>query len=71
VDSHNFDASGAALSALVQNVHLEDQQARAGQDAFEQQLDAARMADTAHFTGAPTVNRRPMCLVEIAITFGP
>ncbi|KWV58272.1 hypothetical protein AS156_36375 [Bradyrhizobium macuxiense] len=37
----------------MQNADLEEQQARAEQEAFEQQLDAARMADTAR------LHRRP------------
>jgi hypothetical protein len=57
VDSHDFDASGSALSAPVQNADLEEQQARAEQDAFEQQLDAARMADSGRLHRHP--GRKP------------
>ncbi|NEV01928.1 hypothetical protein [Bradyrhizobium uaiense] len=57
MDSHDFDASGSAVSAPVQNADLEEQQARAEQDAFEQQLDAARMADSGRVHGHP--GRKP------------
>ncbi|MGY4473525.1 hypothetical protein [Bradyrhizobium sp. USDA 3364] len=57
MDSHDFDASGSAVSAPVQNADLEEQQARAEQDAFEQQLDAARMADSGRLHRHP--GRKP------------
>ncbi len=48
MDPHNFDPSNVAASSEVQHALTEDQQAdTAGQEAFEQQFEAARLADTA------------------------
>lgn len=46
VDSHNFAISNAASPPSVQQAILDDQQAnQAEEDAFERQLDPARVAD--------------------------
>lgn len=41
MDSHNFDISNAAPPPSVQRAVADDQPNQAGEDAFEQQLDAA------------------------------
>ncbi|WP_342709805.1 hypothetical protein AAFG13_36025 [Bradyrhizobium sp. B124] len=48
MDPHNFDPSNVAASSEVQHALMDDQQAdRAEQEAFEQQMAAARLADWA------------------------
>lgn len=68
MDSHNFDISNAAPPPSVQHALQDDQQPnQAERDAFEQQLDAARVV--ACLPDAPAANRRRMCLARIMITF--
>ncbi|MGY4626993.1 hypothetical protein [Bradyrhizobium sp. USDA 4486] len=47
MDSHNFAISNAAPPLSVQHAVPDDQPNQAGEDAFEQQLDAARAVDSA------------------------
>lgn len=58
MDSHNFDISNAAPPPSVQHAVRGDQQPnQAEQDAFEQQLEAARVADPAGLDRRP--GRKP------------
>ncbi|MEK9280987.1 hypothetical protein MTR72_15220 [Bradyrhizobium sp. ISRA442] len=57
MDSHNFAISNAAPPPSVQHAVPDDQPNQAAEDAFEQQLDAARAADSAGLARRP--GRKP------------